>query len=154
MSLNLYDVNKSLLSASMLLVAASSLYAQNWQSKTIHDGKVSYFRYAEGASLNIRDCNFIKTKSGDIKLLGKCSFIIKESGKEPETITLKENEEYIVVTAKPREKSEIRIEEVELFAKKKSILRDWYQAGGFAQCTGIFYWRCIATITRAVCATF
>lgn len=119
MLLNLYDVNKSLLSASMLLVAASSLYAQNWQSKTIHDGKVSYFRYAEGASLNIRDCNFIKTKSGDIKLLGKCSFIIKESGKEPETITLKENEEYIVVTAKPREKSEIRIEEVELFAKKK-----------------------------------
>ena len=67
MSLNLYDVNKSLLSATMLLVAASSLYAQNWQSKTIHDGKVSYFRYAEGASLNVRDCNFTKTKSGDIK---------------------------------------------------------------------------------------
>lgn len=118
MSLNLYDVNKSLLSASMLLVAASCLHAQNWQSKTIHDGKVSYFRYAEGASLNVRDCNFTKTKNGDIKLLGKCSFIIRESGKEPETITIKENEEYILVVSKPREKSEIRIEGVELSARK------------------------------------
>ncbi|CAI9675388.1 TonB-dependent receptor plug domain-containing protein [Elizabethkingia anophelis] len=121
MSLNLYDVNKSLLSASMLLVAASCLHAQNWQSKTIHDGKVSYFRYAEGASLNVRDCNFTKTKSGDIKLLGKCSFIIREPGKEPETITIKENEEYILVVSKPREKSEIRIEGVELSARKKQF---------------------------------
>lgn len=119
MSLNLYDVNKSLLSASLLLAATVSSYAQNWESKTEYNGKVSYFRYAEKAILRVNNCQFIKKEEGLTKLWGKCSFTIEEPGKKPETITMKENEEYTVLTVKQKEKPAIRIEEVELFARKK-----------------------------------
>ncbi len=105
MSLNLYDVNKSLLSASLLLAATVSSYAQNWESKTEYNGKVSYFRYAEKAILRVNNCQFIKKEEGLTKLWGKCSFTIEEPGKKPETITMKENEEYTVLTVKQKEKT-------------------------------------------------
>ena len=57
------------------------------------------------------------------------------------------------VVSKLREKTEIRIEEVELFCQEKSILRDWHQAGSFTQCTGHFLLRCITATTRQ-CAAF
>ncbi len=118
MSLNLYDVNKSLLSASMLLVAASSLYAQ--KAKVEYRGQAKIIDIATitptGCIMNMND--------KETFFEGKCVVEFKAIGRPTERFVLKEKERLNITFIKDenkKQRSEIRIEEVQLTAKKKQF---------------------------------
>ncbi|XJR89683.1 hypothetical protein ACH34E_02430 [Elizabethkingia anophelis] len=111
-------MNKSLLSASMLLVAASSLYAQ--KAKVEYRGQAKIIDIATitptGCIMNMND--------KETFFEGKCVVEFKAIGRPTERFVLKEKERLNITFIKDenkKQRSEIRIEEVQLTAKKKQF---------------------------------
>lgn len=110
----------SLLAGAVFLTAGGFLSAQ--KIEFYHNGQLKKGEFVNGG---LKDCKELHKKDNFMVLKGKCQIVFLNSSNREETIIIKEGEELQLEILSPksssREKSEIRIEGVQLTAKKKQF---------------------------------